>query len=147
MFPTNSINFLVSTHENAELEQDKALLEGGWIEEHDDIRILHVSGTHYEMGYQQGYYLKDEAMEIYRAVLTITDQEAIDACFELSRSEGIIPALESSHAIAHGLKMAQMMDEDEILVINLSGHGGKDIQQLTEKYYASENNNGGSKNE
>ncbi|UYP47038.1 Tryptophan synthase beta chain [Candidatus Lokiarchaeum ossiferum] len=60
----------------------------------------------------------------------ITDTEAIDACLTLTHTEGIIPALESSHAIAFGLQIAEKMTPNEILVINLSGHGGKDIETL-----------------
>ena len=60
----------------------------------------------------------------------ISDKEAIKACLTLSRIEGIIPALESSHAIAYGLQIAEDMTANEILIINLSGHGGKDIETL-----------------
>lgn len=60
----------------------------------------------------------------------ITDKEAIAACIELSRCEGIIPALESSHAIAYGMKLAKEMGSKRAIVINLSGHGGKDIEQI-----------------
>lgn len=60
----------------------------------------------------------------------ITDKEALDACIELSRLEGIIPALESSHAIAFGLKYALKVKEKDSIVINLSGHGGKDIDRI-----------------
>ena len=58
----------------------------------------------------------------------ITDQEALDACFELSRLEGIIPALETSHALAVLKKLD--IKEDEIIVINLSGRGDKDLETL-----------------
>ena len=57
----------------------------------------------------------------------ITDREAIEAFYELSKTEGIIPALESSHAVAYGLKLAKEHPEDKIL-INLSGRGDKDIE-------------------
>jgi len=67
-----------------------------------------------------------------------TDKEAINACKELSVEEGIIPALESSHAIAHGLKLARTMNEKQIIVINLSGHGGKDIEQIIHETYRKE---------
>ncbi len=60
--------------------------------------------------------------------VNITDEEALDAFQELSRHEGIIPALESSHALAHALKMAkQNPDKEQLLVVNLSGRGDKDI--------------------
>ena len=58
---------------------------------------------------------------------TITDNEALEAFLYLSRMEGIVPALESSHAIAFARKLAPELSEDTILVINLSGRGDKDI--------------------
>ncbi len=57
----------------------------------------------------------------------ITDQEALDAFHYLCRTEGIIPALESSHAVAHAMKMAKTMSTDKIILVNLSGRGDKDI--------------------
>jgi tryptophan synthase beta chain len=59
--------------------------------------------------------------------VSATDAEALDAFQLLSRLEGIIPALESSHAIAHVLRVAPAMKKDQIIVINLSGRGDKDI--------------------
>jgi tryptophan synthase beta chain len=56
-----------------------------------------------------------------------TDDEAVGAFMKLSRLEGIIPALESSHAIAHAIKMAKDMDRDEMIVVTLSGRGDKDV--------------------
>ncbi len=64
---------------------------------------------------------------------TITDEEAIDAFFELSKLEGIIPAIESSHAVAYAIKLAQERPEESILV-NLSGRGDKDIDYVVETY-------------
>lgn len=61
-----------------------------------------------------------------------TDEEAIEAFQQLSQLEGIIPALESSHAISHGIKLAKDMSTDELLIINLSGRGDKDVQQIAE---------------
>jgi tryptophan synthase beta chain len=57
----------------------------------------------------------------------ITDQEALDAFHYLCRTEGIIPALESSHAVAHAMKMAKDMSPEKIILVNLSGRGDKDI--------------------
>ncbi len=62
-----------------------------------------------------------------------TDDEALAAFQRLSRSEGIIPALESSHAIAHVLKAAPQMKRDQILIANLSGRGDKDVAQAAER--------------
>lgn len=59
-----------------------------------------------------------------------TDDEAVEAFQKLSELEGIIPALESAHAVSHALKLAAKMDKEEILVINLSGRGDKDVHQL-----------------
>ena len=70
---------------------------------------------------------------------SITDKECIDAFYELSRLEGIIPALESSHAVAYALKLAQQEPQKSIL-INLSGRGDKDIDFVIEKYGLPENN-------
>lgn len=58
-----------------------------------------------------------------------TDDEAMDAFVKLSRGEGIIPAFESSHALAHALKMAEAADKEMVLVVNLSGRGDKDVSQ------------------
>lgn len=61
-----------------------------------------------------------------------TDDDALAAFLKLSRTEGIIPALESSHAIAHVLKVAPTMQPDQILIVNLSGRGDKDVAQAAE---------------
>lgn len=69
-------------------------------------------------------YLKECGRVCYD---TVSDKEAVDAFFELSKLEGIIPALESSHAVAYGLKLAQNHKNKKVL-INLSGRGDKDIE-------------------
>ncbi len=58
--------------------------------------------------------------------VAVTDEEAVEAFEFLSKTEGIIPAIESAHAVAHGIKMAPEMGKDKIMVINLSGRGDKD---------------------
>ena len=58
-----------------------------------------------------------------------TDDEALDAFEELSKTEGIIPALESSHALAEVKKVAPTMGKDQIIIANLSGRGDKDVEQ------------------
>jgi tryptophan synthase beta chain len=60
-----------------------------------------------------------------------TDDEALDATKVLSRTEGIIPALESAHAVAEALKLAPKMGKDKIMIVNVSGRGDKDIGILT----------------
>jgi len=69
---------------------------------------------------------------------TISDKEAIDAFFELSRLEGIIPALESAHAVAYALKLAKKFPQKSILV-NLSGRGDKDLDFVVDEYGLPEN--------
>jgi tryptophan synthase beta chain len=59
-----------------------------------------------------------------------SDHEALDAFFLLSRTEGIIPALESSHALAHALRIAPTLSADTIIIVNLSGRGDKDVDQI-----------------
>ena len=67
-------------------------------------------------------------METGRAeYVTASDEEALSAFMELSRTEGIIPALESAHALAYGIKLAEQLDGDDVLVVNLSGRGDKDM--------------------
>ena len=63
----------------------------------------------------------------------ISDEEAIDAFYKLSRYEGIIPALESSHAVAYAMKLAKEIRTGSILV-NLSGRGDKDVDYVIEHY-------------
>lgn len=72
-------------------------------------------------------YLHDTRRAEYVA---ITDQEAVDAFEYLSRTEGIIPAIESSHAVAHAIKIAGQMEQDQIIVVNLSGRGDKDVAAI-----------------
>jgi len=75
-------------------------------------------------------WLKDSRRAQYVAV---TDDEALAAFHELCRSEGIIPALESSHAVAQAMKMAPGMKKDAILLVNLSGRGDKDMHTVAER--------------
>lgn len=72
-------------------------------------------------------YLKDSGRAEY---FPITDAEALDALQLLSRTEGIIPALESAHAIAQTIKLAPTLDQDKIVVVNLSGRGDKDVEAI-----------------
>jgi tryptophan synthase beta chain len=60
----------------------------------------------------------------------ITDAEAVDAFEYLSRTEGIIPAIESAHAIAYAQKLAPTMDKDKIIVVTVSGRGDKDVAAI-----------------
>jgi len=80
------------------------------------------------VGAEHSHY-KDSKRAEYAS---ITDKEALEGFKLLSRTEGIIPALESSHAIAHVAKLAPKMKKDEIIVICLSGRGDKDVNQVAE---------------
>lgn len=72
-------------------------------------------------------YLKDIGRAEYVA---ITDDEAVNAFEYLSKVEGIIPAIESSHAVAYAIKLAPTLDKDKIIVVNLSGRGDKDVAAI-----------------
>ncbi len=72
-------------------------------------------------------YLKDIGRAQYEVA---TDEEALEAFQLLSRCEGIIPALESSHALAHVQKLAKTMSAEEIIIVNLSGRGDKDVDEV-----------------
>ena len=75
-------------------------------------------------------WLKDSGRAEY---VTITDAEALEAFHKLCRFEGIIPALESSHALASAAKIAPTLAKDKILLVNLSGRGDKDMHTVAEK--------------
>ena len=72
-------------------------------------------------------YLKDSGRAQY---VSITDKEALESFHELTRTEGIMPALESSHALAYAKKLAPELGKDKLMVINLSGRGDKDIHTV-----------------
>ncbi|MBR3760371.1 MAG: tryptophan synthase subunit beta [Ruminococcus sp.] len=72
-------------------------------------------------------YLHDLGRAQY---VPVTDDEAVDAFEYLSRTEGIIPAIESSHAVAHAIKLAPTMDKDKIIIITISGRGDKDCAAI-----------------
>lgn len=79
-------------------------------------------------------YLKESGRAQY---VTITDEEAMEGFKLLSQLEGIIPALESAHAIAHVMKMAPTMKKDEVILVCLSGRGDKDVNQVADMMGAS----------
>jgi tryptophan synthase beta chain len=72
-------------------------------------------------------YLYDSGRAEY---VPVTDDEAVEAFEYLSRIEGIIPAIESAHAVAHAMKLAPTMRKDQISVINISGRGDKDVAAI-----------------
>ena len=72
-------------------------------------------------------FLKDTGRATY---VGITEDEAIAAFPEVARHEGILAALESSHAIAHAMKLARDMSKDKLILVNLSGRGDKDVHTI-----------------
>jgi tryptophan synthase beta chain len=78
------------------------------------------------IGPEHAYYREQGRIDFAYAC----DDEVMETFQLVSRLEGIIPALESTHALVHGVKRAQAMRQDEILVINLSGRGDKDVNQV-----------------
>jgi len=75
-------------------------------------------------------FLKDAGRAIYAGV---TDDEALAAFHELARTEGILAALESSHAVAYAIKLARDMEKDKLILVNLSGRGDKDVHTIAAK--------------
>ncbi len=93
--------------------------------DHDTYSI--AAGLDYPgVGPEHSYYKYIKRAEY----VTITDDEAMEAFFKLSKTEGIIPALESSHAVAYGIKLAKTLNKDAIIIINLSGRGDKDVPSI-----------------
>mmetsp|Transcript_76788 Transcript_76788/g.222944 ORF Transcript_76788/g.222944 Transcript_76788/m.222944 type:complete len:434 (+) Transcript_76788:77-1378(+) len=86
-----------------------------------------ASGLDYPGVGPQHSYMKDSGRVQYE---TATDEEVIDAFFELSRMEGIVPALESAHALVHAMKIAKDMPADKKLLVNMSGRGDKDMDYV-----------------
>ncbi|MFA5577033.1 MAG: tryptophan synthase subunit beta [Tissierellaceae bacterium] len=78
------------------------------------------------VGPEHSYYNDTKRAEY----TTVTDGEALEGFFKLSKVEGIIPALESAHAVAYGMKLAKELKRDKIIIVNLSGRGDKDVAQL-----------------
>jgi tryptophan synthase beta chain len=100
----------------------------------DNGQILHThsisAGLDYPGVGPEHAWLKESGRAEYVA---ITDDEALQAFHDLCRLEGIIPALESAHALAYAAKIAPRMAKDQILLVNLSGRGDKDMHTVAEK--------------
>ena len=99
--------------------------------DNDDGQIQHTHSVSAGLDYPgvgpEHAWLKEQGRAEY---VGITDDEALEACHLLTRLEGILPALESSHAVAHAMKMAADMRADQTVLVNLSGRGDKDVQTL-----------------
>jgi len=90
-----------------------------------------ASGLDYPGVGPEHCYLKDINRVNYEYA---NDKETIDAFFELSRTEGILPALESAHAVAFAMKLAKKLPSEKTILVNLSGRGDKDMDFIIEKY-------------
>ena len=101
-------------------------------DEHGQIIETHSisAGLDYPGVGPEHAWLKDSGRAEY---VTITDDEALKAFHDLCHYEGIIPALESSHALAHAAKIAPAMPKDKLLLVNLSGRGDKDMHTVAER--------------
>lgn len=99
--------------------------------QNDDGQILEAhsisAGLDYPGVGPEHSFLKDAKRATY---MSITDQEAVDAFMQLTKQEGIIPALESAHAVAAAKYLGKNMSKDDILLINLSGRGDKDLSHI-----------------
>lgn len=106
------------------------------LEENGDISPVYSisAGLDYPGVGPEIAYLDDTKRALF---VSITDQEAIKAFEYLSQKEGIIPAIESAHAVAYAMKLAPTLPKDQIIVINLSGRGDKDVKQVA-KYQGKE---------
>ncbi|MDO5734648.1 MAG: tryptophan synthase subunit beta [Eubacteriales bacterium] len=90
-----------------------------------------ASGLDYPSSGPEHAYLQSIGRVKYAG---ISDEEALQAFFDLSRQEGIIPAIESSHALAYAMKLARQEDKPGFILVNLSGRGDKDMDFILEKY-------------
>jgi tryptophan synthase beta chain len=101
-------------------------------DENGQIQLTHSvsAGLDYAAVGPEHAWLRDQSRVEYTSA---TDAEALDAFMKLARLEGIIPALESSHAIAEVIKRAPGLPADQIILMNLSGRGDKDVSQVADK--------------
>lgn len=104
-----------------------------YLMEDDNGQIIHThsisAGLDYPGVGPEHAWLKDVGRAQY---VSVTDEEALDAFRELTLVEGIMPALESSHALAYAAKLARKMKPEEIIIVNLSGRGDKDIHTVAD---------------
>ncbi|HVQ40207.1 MAG TPA: tryptophan synthase subunit beta [Pyrinomonadaceae bacterium] len=101
-------------------------------DENGQIALTHSisAGLDYPAIGPEHAFLHDQGRVEY---VSASDEEALEAFQTLSRLEGIIPALESAHAVAHALKLARLMTSDQVIVVNLSGRGDKDVNMISER--------------
>ena len=102
--------------------------------QNDDGQIMETHSVSAGLDYPgvgpEHAWLKDEGRAEY---VGATDEEALQAFHDCCRIEGIIPALESSHALAHATRLAPTLPKDSILLVNLSGRGDKDLHIVADR--------------
>lgn len=100
-------------------------------DEDGNIKLAHSisAGLDYPGVGPEHAYLKDTKRAAY---VSITDTEAMDALMELCKLEGIIPAIESAHAVAYAIKKAKEMKMDQSMIVCLSGRGDKDVHTIAD---------------
>jgi tryptophan synthase beta chain len=101
-------------------------------DEHGQVQLTHSvsAGLDYAAVGPEHAWLRDQKRVAYTYA---TDDQALDAFLKLARLEGIIPALESAHAIAEVIQRAPKLGKDQLIIANLSGRGDKDVSQVAEK--------------
>ncbi len=104
-------------------------------DENGQVRDAHsvAAGLDYPGVGPEHSYFRETGRAQY---VTIEDREAIRVFISLARHEGIIPALESAHAVAYAMKLAPSLDKEKIIVVNLSGRGDKDVGIIAERMEA-----------
>lgn len=102
-------------------------------DEDGNVQIAHSisAGLDYPGVGPEHAYLHDSGRAQY---VSVTDDEAMEALLELCKTEGIIPAIESAHALAYAFKKAKDMTPDQIMVVNLSGRGDKDVHTIADYF-------------
>ena len=105
-------------------------------DQHGQVATTHSisAGLDYPSIGPEHAFLHDEGRVEYTSV---SDEEALQAFQLLSELEGIIPALESAHAVAHAMKVAREMTDEQIMIVNLSGRGDKDVDSVRKKFAVS----------
>lgn len=114
-------------------KREKGILHGmlSYVLHNDEGEILEAysisAGLDYPGVGPEHAYLAETNKATY---VSVTDKEAVDGFLYLTKTEGIVPALESSHAVAYAKKLAKTLDKDKIIIINLSGRGDKDMDAI-----------------
>lgn len=114
-------------------KREKGILHGmlSYVLHNDEGEILEAysisAGLDYPGVGPEHAYLAETNQATY---VSVTDKEAVDGFLYLTKIEGIVPALESSHAVAYAKKLAKTLDKDKIIIINLSGRGDKDMDAI-----------------